>query len=311
VRYTNPSHDVDSRCTEASRDHVLMVDVSNLQAPDLLDGGNVLETIRAGLQPNSELDVDFAVRVPSIKLLTSEVNLRPEPWVAKASINQDPQNVLHSVRDSWSKIQELVGEGPIAAPKFEIADSVPEILKIENLEAMGEITVFSGLIARGSAKDGEGHPVLSRSIFLGTEDPSRAKRMSAGDERGKMLLPDDVIVSSGPNGIIAKVWSESGWIGGSGLTVIRVRTESVDPEFLALALMNPRNQGHVDKGSISHFVNVRSLEVPILPLDVQLQIGRLTAWANGKEKRLADQLREFLRLKRELSDLLGVGQIAL
>jgi type I restriction-modification system DNA methylase subunit len=294
-----------------SLEQVLMVDASKLDAFDLVEGGGALEAVRIGLNPKAELNMDFAVRVPLRDLLTKEVNLRPEPWVAKASISQDPQSALRAAKNSWSRMQEIGGKHPLEQPTFEISPFGSEMLKVEDMEAMGEVTVFSGLMATGMTEDGEGTPVLSRSILLGHEDSSRAKRKPAGDDSGKKLLPDDVVVTSGPNGIVAKVWAESGWIGGPGLTIIRVRRESIDPEFLALVLTNRRNQAHVDTGSALPSVNVRSLEIPMLPSEVQLRIGRLAVWANATEAHLSNQLREFSSLKREVSDLLGGGQIAL
>ena len=151
--------------------------------------------------------------------------------------------------------------------------------------------------------------MLSRPILFGIEDPNAARRKLGGDQSGAEILPDDIVVAAGAGGIMAKVWKESGWVAGSGLTVIRVCNDSFDPEFLALALMHPRNQAQVDSARPGGLLNVKSLEIPMLPLDAQLPIGRLAVWTHAAERNLIDQLQEFSNLKRELSDLLGAGQI--
>ena len=286
-----------------------MVDASKLDAAELAEGGRVLDAVRGGLDPRRELAGGLAARVPLRELLTRDVNLRPEPWVAKAAIERDPESALEAARKSWTRLEELGGQSPLEDPEFKILKPGAPILRIQDLLSVGDIAVFSGLTGSRGSAESDGFPVLSRPILFGIEDPSAARRKLGGAQSGAKILPDDIVVAAGAGGIIASVWRESGWVAGSGVTVIRVCNDSFDPEFLALALMHPRNQAQVDSARPAGLLNVKSLEIPMLPLDAQLPIGRLAVWTNAAERTLINQLQEFSDLKRELSDLLGAGQI--
>jgi methylase of polypeptide subunit release factors len=291
-------------------EEVVMADASLSSANDLTPDGPVVRAILAELNHDAlNQDDTYATTVSIRDLLTRDVDLRPNAWVAKKRDLIEPQEQLKLAQSAMTAVEALVGDMPFSGSHLAIGDLEPHLVSLQELHDRGSLKLVRAPMARAS-EEGSGDPVLDVRVLLGDRDRATARRLLDPSAIGLVIEPGDIVVAAGPRGVTALVWQESGWVAGTGIQVIRVRDNSVNSQFLAAAVQHPRNLAHVDAGALRVQVNIRSFEVPDLQLDEQERLAILLSALDQAESELQSRLSRLSESRTDIVHAVGSGTLS-
>lgn len=289
---------------------VVMVDASLSSAEDLSKDGPVVGAILAELRRDAaNRDDSYATTVPIRNLLTRDVELRPNAWVAKKRDLIEPQEQLKLARAGLESMEGLIGQMPVASSELAIGNLEPLLVSLEELQQRGSIKLIRSLMARASA-EGSGDCVLDVRVLLADRDKRTARRLLEPSATGRVIEPGDIVVAAGSRNVIALVWKEEGWVAGTGIQVIRVRNASANSQFLAAAIQHPRNLARVDAGALRVQLNILSFEVPDIPIEQQKSLATLLGAMDQTESELQRRLSQLSESRRDIVQAIGSGTIA-
>ena len=292
-------------------DTIVMVDASLSAIAELAKNGPVAKATIAELDGDAAgADSTYATTVPRHLLLTRDVDLRPNAWVAKKRDLIEPQEQLNLATRGLESLEQLSLELPLNPSSLHVGFVEPHLVSLGELQEQGRIKLFTN--PRASASDGGiGAPVADLSIVLGDREKSSPRRSTDPPGVGRLIEPGDIVVAAAPRGLAATVWQEKGWIAGSGTHVIRVLDSSTNSQFLAAAIQHPRNFAHVDAGALRVQLNIRSFEVPDLPHMEQEKLSVLLEALSKAEAELQDKLTSLSTAKNDVVRAIGTGTLSI
>lgn len=288
---------------------VVMVDASLSSPEDLAANGPVVAAILAELnQDTLKQNAEYATTVPIRELLTRDVALRPNAWVAKKRDLIEPQEQLVIARSGLDSITGLIGPLSVTSRDLGIGEVEPSLVSLEDLQSRRAIKIFRSASAR-AVVDGTGAPILDARVLNGGKDKESAKRVADDSSRGLKVEPGDVVVAAGSRAVMAKVWREEGWVAGPSIQVIRPNPSEIDAYFLATAIEHSRNHAHVDPGALKVQVNIRGFEVPELSIDQQRGLSGLIRALDDAETELHTRLEHLSSAKLSVLQAVGSGTL--
>jgi hypothetical protein len=242
-------------------------------------------------------------------LLTGDVPLRPNAWVAKQRDLIEPQEQLALARSGLESVENLIGLLPVSSKELEIGQVEPPLISLSDLADRGSLKIVRSPLTR-PAEDGTGAPVLDGRVLQGDRTKESARRLADESTPGLLIEPGDIVVAAGAKAVIAEVWQEEGWVAGSSVQVIRSRPSDIDVHFLAAAIQHPRNLAHVDPGALKIQLNIRGFEVPDLQIQEQRRLAALAGALNDAERELQSRLARLSQAKRTILEAIGSGTLA-
>jgi predicted DNA-binding transcriptional regulator AlpA/methylase of polypeptide subunit release factors len=294
----------------SSNDSVVMVDASLCSPSQLSADGPVVAAIRAELaQDDKNRNEAFATTVQVRELLTRDVALRPNAWVAKQRDLIEPQEQLALARAGLESVENLIGLLPVSSKELEIDQLEPVLITLSDLADRGSLKIVRSPLTR-AAEDGTGAPVLDGRELRGDRNKESARRLADDSTPGLLIEPGDIVVAAGAKAVMAEVWQEEGWVAGSAVQVIRPRRSEIDAHFLAAAIQHPRNLAHVDPGALKIQLNIRGFEVPDLHVEDQRRLAALAGALNDAERELQSRLARLSQAKRAVLEAIGSGTLA-
>lgn len=289
---------------------VVMVDASLSSPEDLAKDGPVVKAILAELKGDvANGDDNYATTVPIRNLLTRDVELRPNAWVAKKRDLIEPQEQLKLAQKGLDSVEEVVGQMPLSSADLTIGELETPLVSLRDLRDRGAIKLLRSPMARAS-EDGSGDPVLDVRVLLGDRDKASARRLLDPAATGLVIEPGDIVVAAGSRSVVALVWQEGGWVAGTGIQVIRVKDTSLNSQFLAAAIQHPRNLAHVDAGALRVQVNIQSFEVPDIPPEEQKKLAILLGALDEAESELHSRLTRLSDSRRDIVHAIGSGTLS-
>jgi type I restriction-modification system DNA methylase subunit/predicted DNA-binding transcriptional regulator AlpA len=290
---------------------VVMVDASLSSRANLAADGPVVKAILAELeQDTANRDENYATTVPARELLTRDVALRPNAWVAKKRDIIEPKEQLKIAQAGIDAVTALAGELPVSSSDLQMGEIEPILVSLGELQARGSIKLLRSLTARAS-EDGSGHPVLDHRVLLGERDKASARRLLDSSVTALTIEPGDIVVSAGSRGVTAEIWQEDGWVAGSSVQIIRLRNGLANANFLAAAIRHPRNMAHIDAGALRVQFNFRSFEVPDIPVDEQQRLAVVLSALAAAEKELQDRLVRLSYSARDVTEAIASGTVTI
>lgn len=291
-----------------SAEDVVMVDASLSAPEDLAANGPVVEAVLAELNRDSlKRNDDYATTVPIRELLTRDVVLRPNAWVAKKRDLIEPQEQLAVARSALDSIGKIIGFSSVSSTDLLVGHLEPSLISLDQLQSRGALKIFRSTGVR-AAVDAEGAPVLDARV-LNDRGLESVRRLAEETSRGFNIEPGDVVVAAGARSVIARVWSEKGWVAGPAIQVIRPNSSEIDPYFLTAAIEHPRNYAHVDPGALKVQLNIRGFEVPDLSIDEQRGLARIISALDDGEAELHARLHRLSSAKMSVLQAVGSGTL--
>ena len=288
---------------------VVMADASQAAASDLAADGPVVAALRAALIPDvMNQDETYAVSVPLKDLLTRDVALRPNSWVAKQRDLIEPQEQVALAHAAVEAFGAVLGNQEKLSMGIHVARVEPELVSLDELQERRFLKIVRAPFAK-SADDGTGAPVLDARIVADFDNRHNARRLLDTNNPGLVIEPGDIVVASIAHGVIAAVWQNEGWVAGPAVQVIRVREKLLDPDFLVAAIEHPRNRAHIDAGAHRVQADIRSFEVPDIPLGEQRALATVLVQLKESETHLSAQLQTISLARRQISDAFASGTL--
>ena len=293
---------------EKNLDRVVMVDASLAPLEFLEKGGPVIRALRAELIGDTvNRDENFAVTVSTKELLTRDVALRPNSWVAKQRDLIEPQEQVAILRSEVKSLSDLVGTQELSQ-KFAVGRTEPELVSLEELQSRGSIKMVRTPFVKAS-EDGTGSPVLDSRVFLSRGQLPPTRWLHDEGSVGLLIEPGDIVVAPAASGVVARVWKEQGWVCGPSLQIIRTRDSTLDKSFLMAAIEHPRNLAHIDAGAFKVQANIRSFEVPDIPLSDQQRLTQVLRSVLEAEDELESKLNKIRKSRRIIAEAIASGTV--
>ncbi|GII30434.1 N-6 DNA methylase [Planotetraspora mira] len=239
--------------------HVLMMDVAELPWPRIR-----AEVVKRWQAFCASPQVDGAV--PLIDLLDEDVDLTPACYVAGGppdSTGQEFTAAVDAMVASVSALQQAMEELRAFSPDR------AELPKATIAEQARAGAIFLQQVPKHEPVSG-GLPMLTVEDVIAGREPSGR---TAAFEDMVTLRSGDVVVPWGGRTFVARVVREGGAVLGSGLHLLRVDPERVDPACLAgfLRLAGKQTAGRGQSGTSRS--DIRRVEIPRLPLSEQRRLG--------------------------------------
>ncbi|CAH0230319.1 N-6 DNA methylase [Rhodococcoides fascians] len=295
----------------ADRDHVLLVDLPKPRGrgsrPDFADAVQAYRRWIAGRAINSE----NAFRASISDILSSRGTMEPAKW--REAANRPGADALVATLDLAQKRLDTTLAENYSAP----AALKPRIADTPRLATIGSLTGLA--IHRGASLDRRVHdtardtgtPVLTLSILNSTAPLTEDIRyVDADTVRGRVILtePGDIVAHPTPNGIVAKVWNEAGWLLNSHAELLRISDTTVfDPDYLVLCLSSRLITEPVTVGSVIPRAQVKNVTIPLITIADQRNIAAHSRQLNDLRLHGARISRESDNLRRALADVVGSG----
>lgn len=244
-----------------------------------------------------------------IHLLDEDVDLTPARHLPQPQSTLDPRALERTRQDLARLLEELGG----LLPEFSGARPGPQATTtINDLARAGALVVRQQVGPLPLDEAGSGPLVLTgRDVATGREPESR---FDGTDEHDPIhLLPGDLVVPlvvaehrQRPNRVI----DVDGLILGLGLTLVRVDPEKLDVHFLAAQIrVNGDARVSSTTSSGSRRIDLRRIEIPVLDLDRQRQLGAAFRRLDAFESRLRFAASLGTGLVHQLTEALARGAV--
>lgn len=287
---------------------VLLVDASggDGHAKQTLDGeliARIAHLVREWRRERRVENEDLpAAEVEILDLVGNESNLTPARWIAPSldTVGGEASADLQPALVRVSSAQRALEETTWDPTDWSFAEAA-RWTSINELTVSDIAQVIRGRQVRPEEYIPEGiRAVRTRDILDGViSDESPSFVSPAKAEEGELTKPGDVLVSPGGGKPRAAVDTIGGFLVTAPLQVLRFRSEWLDPYVAAAAISASRNRRFV-QGTAYARVNLRDLELPVLPL------------AEARKVRGAlEDLRELEARARELAEAAKAGREAL
>ncbi|GGP85722.1 N-6 DNA methylase [Saccharothrix coeruleofusca] len=245
-----------------------------------------------------------------IELLDEDVDLTPARHLPQPQPALDPDTLERTRAD----LADLLGELSGLLPDFhQITPDARATTTVNDLARAGALALRQQVGPLPTDEAGSGPPVLTgRDVVTGT--PPAARFAGTEDDDPIHLRPGDLVIPmliAGDGRPRVLVVDTDDLILGPNLHLIRVDSGRLDTHFLAgqLRAADPSRLGGTTLSGV-HRVDVRRMEIPVLPLERQQRIGaafrRLEAFESGLRRAAA----LGADLVKELSTGLARGAVA-
>lgn len=296
------------------RTNVLLVDLGADDAKSLDPQGAGVNMFRQWMaDERAPLDPTFAVSVPVTDLLAPDATLVPSRWITIEEESRSPSDWIQRVETSYQAAEHTLSGG-FSVPRITATpnQTTPETLTISDLKKRGSIGVLKGRHMERYNGSGESYPILS----VREARSSRPDQDSASDRAeavpstmSQLVLPGDVLVYPDGDDVVARVWTEPGWVLGRFMQAIRILDDSWNAHYLAAALNSPTNARHLLGGiSRTHF-NLPEFTVVVQGASDQRLAQSIDEWFDTLAARLAESSAAVEKAKTEILNALASGLV--
>ncbi|MBH5141859.1 N-6 DNA methylase [Rhodococcus erythropolis] len=280
-----------------------------------IETATVVEQYRRWRSSGTIADSDTEIVLPVRTLLEPGTGLDPETWLAKQNV-VDPQQQLDEIHALAEELRRIPTERdlPLDVPLIVVERDV----RAERLEAYPGVEVIRGapvIDSRESGKSGE-----SGSDRVGVLTPRVVRDLRAGVEpevqfvdrvsmrRRVETRSGDILVQAltpGRTDLVSTVLTdqEAGWTLSQHFYVVRVDPEVADPGFIRTCIRSGNRPALASNPVGPSTVQINKIEVPVLPLAEQQEIGTMMT----QLEHTADLAQRQANLNKKLLSSLSVA----
>lgn len=225
--------------------------------------------------------------VQTMDLLADDAQLDPRRWVQTPG--SDPEDVADRFRNSQEALREALAAllDHAVVPVTQGPTATPRVLTVKELVELGVASIQNGRAKLDDLDNEDGvllvKPSDVRDGLPRLAETSNAEQAAPIDEPHDRTRAGDVLATTW-NTVRAAVDEQGGRILGNGVYRLRVDDKQCSPYFVAHCLSGSWNE-RFNKGATIQRVDLRDLEIPLLPLPEQ--------------ERLVNALREMKQLAQE------------
>ena len=271
---------------------------------------SVLEPWRAFLETGAAAEIPGRQRVVEpIQLLDEDVDLTPARHLPVPT----PQMDVDALTQAYEEVVELLGSLAGLLPDVQAANQgARSTTTVNDLARAGALTLLQspGRVALDESAD---RPLVLTGRDVATGTPASLRL--AEDPRQELveLRPGDIVVpllAAGDGRFRPRVITEDGLLLGPNLQLIRVDGERLNVEFLAGHLgATPTSRATSSTVSGVHRLDVRRIEIPVVDLETQHDLGELFRRIRAFRDGLSDAASNGAELADQLVDGLASGTL--
>jgi hypothetical protein len=257
---------------------VLLIDASQAKEPE----NQVSRWLDLGSGSDPE-DCPQYARVDIRDLLADDAVLQPNRWIVQPDVegNDLSGRYTGAVRD----LKETAARLATATVPAEsgVHFSAPRIVTVKEISHQGVASLKQGRIVRSEAEILGLSIVTSSDIRNGLPVMDKANKNSSKTESPQHVVTEtgDVLVTT-TNTIRAVVDLQGGRFLANGVYRLRLDTTRCNPAYVAFCLQAQWNQDQLMGSGILR-ADIKSLEIPLIPLDEQQQVvALLSAMADAQ-----------------------------
>ncbi|MGK2931304.1 MAG: hypothetical protein ACSLFD_00770 [Solirubrobacterales bacterium] len=159
---------------------------------------------------------------------------------------------------------------------------------------------------------GESHPILT----VREARSPRPDRDSASDRTeaspsavSQLVMPGDILVYPDGDDVVARVWTEPGWVLGRFMQAVRIMDDSWNAHYIAAAINSPANSRHLLGGiSRTHF-NLLDFTVAVQGASAQRTAQSIDESFESLAARLIESAAAVQKAKQEILNALASGLV--
>ncbi|MGH3439312.1 MAG: N-6 DNA methylase [Sciscionella sp.] len=291
---------------------VLLVDASAHRGARAVDWAAVTGTVLGAWRDFAAgKDIEepgVAAALPVIDLLDERVDLTPARHLRGQREEVDLAGLERERRELLAELAEL----RTLLPKVKAGGGEqPATTTIGDLARAGALVIrqqAGRLPLAEFATDGV--PVLqARDVVAGAAPSGRLPAAEIGDEYIRLRAGDVVVpvVATRPTARVVR--EEQGALLGAHLQLLRPTDEALDPDFLAGYLRGENALRFSSTLSTAHRLDVRRVEVPVLPAQRQRRLGEAFRRLADFERRLRGAAERGGELAHSLAEGLATGSL--
>jgi hypothetical protein len=272
---------------------VLLIDASESANPEALVGS----WLTLGEGGVVDAAPPYAL-IETLDLLADDAQLDPRRWVQPPG--SDPEDVAIRFTDSQRALGDALAalSNHAVTPESHAQYSTPRVITVKELVRLGVASIQNGR-AKGDDLNEEDVSLLvtptdvrdGLPVIAAVADANKSAENGGRDERSQR---GDVLVTTW-NAVRAVVDEQGGRIIGNGVHRLRADQKQCDPFYVARCLCGTWND-RFKKGATIQRVDLRELEIPLLPLSEQEQ--------------LVTALREVEKLARQAAEVVEAAAAA-
>jgi hypothetical protein len=296
------------------RSSVLMVDLGADDPKSVDPEGAGIKLFRQWISDeHASLDPTIAVAVPVTDLLAPDATLVPSRWLTSEVESLSASDWIDRVETSREAAEDALSGG-FTLPLISGSASLraPETSTIGELAKRGSVLVLKGRHMERYEGGDESYPILS----VREARAPRPDRDSVSDRAeatpgavSQLVMPGDVLVYPDGDDVVARVWSESGWLLGRFMQAIRVLDDSWNAHYIAAAINSPANSRHLLGGiSRTHF-NLLDFTVAVQGASDQQIAQSIDESLERLATRLTESAEAVRKAKREILNALASGLV--
>ena len=296
------------------RSSVLLVDLGADDAKALDPHGAGVNIFRQWMaDERAPLEQTLAASIPVTDLLAPDATLLPSRWIAIEEESLSPADWVQRVQTSYEAAEHALSGG-FKVPKINATpnQATTEALTIGDLTKRGLVSVLRGRHMERYDGSAESYPILS----VREARSSRPDRNSASDRTeavpstvSQIVLPGDVLIYPDGDNVVARVWTEPGWVLGRFMQAIRIQDDSWNAHYLAAALNSPTNARHLLGGiSRTHF-NLPDFTVVVQGASEQRLLQSIDEWFGTLSARLTEATVAVENARTEILNALASGNV--
>lgn len=245
---------------------VLLIDASDAVTPETLAASWL--TLGEGCAVD---EAPPCALVQTMDLLADDAQLDPRRWVQTPG--SDPEDVAARFRNSQEALGAALAAllGHAVVPVTHGPNATPRVLTVKELIELGAASIQNGRAKLDDLDNEDGallvKPSDVRDGLPFVAEAAAVERIAPMDEPDDRTRAGDVLVTT-LNTVRAAVDELGGRILGNGVQRLRVDQKQCSPSFVAYCLSGSWNE-RFNKGATIQRVDLRDLEIPLLPLPEQ------------------------------------------
>lgn len=240
---------------DPARESIRFIDASESESPET--------DIGTWLDCPVESDVVLEASVSIDQILEADADLTPGRWIVRDVI--DPEATAAKFTGALSIIEAELPATHIALPRT-LQFSGVRTITVGELIQERRARIIPGQKLDDPEAVGAWKPIDVRTAF---DSSPRYQSISGGatDPEARSAQPGDIVLTA-THTITAIVASEADRPVHAGVAILRLLSDDFDPRYVAACLAASWNSGHT-RGSVIPRVDVRTLEIPLLPRSEQ------------------------------------------
>lgn len=299
------------------RQSVLLIDAGANDLSTLDPAGPIVRTFTEWMKdPAVELDPALAVSVAVTELLAPDVTLDPKRWLVNPAEELTATEWVDVAKTGYGvAVASLTAQQVLPSVTFSPVQEAPRKDSLGDLQRRGVVNILHGRhVERTLDESMTTYPILTVKHVrphadlqsLPTERTPQTESTAT-----QLVAPGDVVIYPVKDSVIARVWTEPGWVLGRFMQSIRINDSRVlTADYLAAAISSPTNARFLTESTIRTHFDLKQFEIATPSLEVQTALSTIASQLAATLTEVEAKARALRAAQLAVSNSITSGLIA-